>query len=113
MICSGWQRSRVVKEEAIRIVKVREHQVEVADVIHPPWIEHSARSKERAERAVIHGADRVEVVALQGNLRDARMAEHFDVRIGPALTQQTQGGKRDDEVTQGAAADEQNPHHKN
>ena len=87
-------------EEQVRVIKIREHQIEIADVIHPRRIEHRAWREERAERAVIYRAHRIEIITVQRDFRQSRMSEHFDVRVRPALAEQPQRRQCHDEVTE-------------
>src|ERR1700761_5604553 len=93
-------------KKAVGIIEIGKDQIESTDVIHPVGIENGTGHEKGAERTVIHRTGRIEVVTLQGNLGEARVAKQLDVRIGPLLAQKTHRGQGDNEIAQGAAANE-------
>ncbi|HSV62372.1 MAG TPA: hypothetical protein VLH83_03430 [Chthoniobacterales bacterium] len=93
----------------IRVVEVTQDEIETAEVAGQLRGQLGVSGEKSGERSRFNRADRIGVEASFGKRGNVFGAEDFDVRVGIMIAEQSYRGQGEDEIADGAAADDQDP----
>lgn len=93
-------------EDFIRIVKIGQDEVETPEVGGEIGIQIAVAGEETGQGPGFDGSQLVD--PFRGELSDVRIAEQGQVSLGKLLAEGGDGGQGEDEIADGAAADDQN-----
>ena len=91
----------------VRIIEVTQDEIETAEVAGQLGGQIGVSREKSDERSRFNRTNRIRVETSFGQRRDVFGAEDFDVRAGKAITQKFYRGQGEDEIADGAAADDQ------
>lgn len=94
-------------ENVVGVVKVGDDDVEFGEIVRQIFGEDAAAGEEAGEGAGFDGLDAVDEAAGLGELDNMGIAQDFEVGLGKLLPQGGDGGQREDEISNGAAANDQ------
>ena len=97
----------VRQKDFIRIVEVGNDDVEVRKVRLHFGGQLPVARKEGGQTAGLDGPGAIHEPSGHGELRDVRVAKHFEMDVGKLRANRSDGGQREDEITDGAAADDE------
>ena len=96
-------------ENLVRVVKIRNDQVELGEVIHQIRLKRAAAGEKARQPARLNRLHAVRQTARHRELGDVRITEHLQVRLGKLAAQGGNGRQRENEIADGSAANDQNP----
>src|SRR3954466_12532623 len=105
----GTARPDIRFKNSVGIVEVAQDQIEIREVVAEIEWELGVRGEEPGERSGIQRANRIGVKAFMRQSDDVRNAENLKVRGRKPVPQQFDRRQREDEVANGAAADNEDP----
>src|SRR5689334_16657291 len=94
-------------EDVVWIEEVGDDDVEGFEVYGPFGIEFGLAGEEAGERTGFDGTESVNDAGGASQFRDTRVTEEFEMCVWKGGAQGADGGKGEDEVTDGAAADDE------
>ena len=93
---------------SVRIVQVGDNDCEAGEIIRQRLVEGAVPGEETGERAGVNRANLVYRSASECQLRDVRIAQHLQMRLGKLPPQRREHRQRQNEVANRAAADNEN-----
>ena len=102
-------KAHVGLENAVRVVQIRQDQIELGEVLGEVFGQFAAAREEARQRARFDGLNPIHQAAGQGQLRNVGVAEDFEVSRGELPAQGGYRRQSQDEVTYRSAANHQNP----
>ena len=96
-------------ENLVRVVKIRNDQVELGEVIHQIRLKCAATGEKARQPARLNRLHAIHQTTCHRELRDVRITEHFQVRLGKLAAQGGNGRQRENKIADCPAANDQNP----
>jgi hypothetical protein len=100
---------KICLKDSVRIVEVAHDQIELCEIRRELARDLGMRSEKSGQRSGVQGADVMGVEAFIGERDDVGDAQDFKTRGREAIAQQSERGQRQDEIANGAAADDEDP----
>jgi len=95
-------------ENFVRVVEVGDYDVELGKIIRKLGGQFPAAREETRQAARLNRLRAIHQSARERELHDVRVTEDFEVRLGELPAQRSDGRERQNEITDGAAADDEN-----
>ena len=99
---------QVAGKKAVRIVEITHDLLETREVLAQPGVEFRLRIEEARHGRVFDRTGRVGQAAAFGQRDDVLVAEDFEPHVREGFAQELDGRQREQEIADGAAADDQN-----
>src|SRR6185312_7945567 len=97
----------VLLKNSVRIVEKREDQDEPREVIRQLRVEAAVAREKAGHRAGLDGTHFIRQSAGLGQLRDVRITKDFEMRVRKLSAQRRENRQRQNEIADGAAADDE------
>ena len=95
-------------ENPVRVVEIRNDQVELGEVIHQILFQCATAGEKPRQTARFNRLHAVRQTARHGELGDVRITKHFEVRLGKLSAQGGNGRQCENKIADGSAANDQN-----
>ena len=95
-------------ENFVRVVKIRNDQVKLGEVIHQILFKIAIAGEKPRQSARLNRLHAIRQTARHRELGDVRITEHFKVRLGKLAAQGGNGRQRKNKIADGSAANDQN-----
>jgi len=103
----GAARADIRFKNFLRIIEEAQDEIEAAEVIGQLGWELGVSREKPGERGRFHRTNCIRVKAFLGERGDGFGAENFEVRVREAIAQKFYRGQGEDEIADGATADDQ------
>src|SRR5262245_47400835 len=94
-------------ENLVRVVEVRNDDVELGEIIAQVFRQFSVTRKKSGQCARLDRLHSIHQSASERELCDMRVAQDFKMRVGKLIPQRSENGKRENEISNRAAADDE------
>src|SRR5947209_22998 len=92
----------------VRIVEIGDNQIELGKIVDEVRLEFAVTGEKAGQRSSFDGLHPIDQPASEGQFGNVRVSQDFQKRLGKVLPQRRDRRQRKDEITDRAAANDQN-----